>query len=123
MSLFPPIDQWGALPFPLQPLTPHSLSRRVRDILAGDLGAHRDLPVEVDEAPEPATPTPAPRVEQPVYTRQDAQRAWARRRSDLEDIAGIDGVLAEIDLRAKELELRTAGVLAENTHEPDRRNS
>jgi hypothetical protein len=41
MPLFPPIDQWGALPFPLQPMTPHSLSRRVRDILAGDLGAHR----------------------------------------------------------------------------------
>ena len=49
VPLFPPIDQWGALPFPLQRLTPHSLSRRVRDILAGDLGAHRHLPVERDK--------------------------------------------------------------------------
>jgi len=39
--LFPPIDQRGALPFPLQRLTPHSLSQRARDTPAGDLGAHR----------------------------------------------------------------------------------
>ena len=52
--LLPPIDQWGYLPFPLQPLSPHSLSRRVRDLLEGDLGAHRDLPVDADE--EPAGP-------------------------------------------------------------------
>ena len=50
VPLLPPIDQWGYEPFPLQPLTPHSLSRRTRDLLAGDLGAHRDLPI--DPAPE-----------------------------------------------------------------------
>ena len=33
MPLFPPIDQWEALLFPLQPMTAHSLSRRVRDIV------------------------------------------------------------------------------------------
>jgi len=38
--LLPPMDQWGYEPFPVQPLTPHSLSRRVRDLLAGDAGAH-----------------------------------------------------------------------------------
>ena len=31
--LLPPIDQWGALPFPLQHLTPHSLSRRAAALL------------------------------------------------------------------------------------------
>ena len=50
--LIPPINQWGALPFPLEPMTPHSLSQRVRDILAGDLGAHRDLPVNQDDVTE-----------------------------------------------------------------------
>ena len=35
VPLLPPIDQWGALPFPLQHLTPHSLSRRARDLLSG----------------------------------------------------------------------------------------
>ena len=52
VPLLPPIDQWGALPLPLQRLSPHSLSRRVRDLLAGDLGAHRDLPVDPDPEPD-----------------------------------------------------------------------
>ncbi|HEY5148565.1 MAG TPA: hypothetical protein VIJ23_01840 [Mycobacterium sp.] len=51
VPLLPPIDQWGALPLPLQRLAPHSLSRRVRDLLAADLGAHRNLPVD----PRPGT--------------------------------------------------------------------
>ena len=56
VPVLPPIDQWGALPLPLQRLSPHSLSRRARDLLAGDLGAHRDLPVDGD--PEPLVSTP-----------------------------------------------------------------
>ena len=43
----------------------------------------------------------------------NSQRAWTRRRADLEKITGIDDVLAEIDARAKELERRTAAVLAQ----------
>ena len=57
-----------------------------------------------------------------MYTKGDAQRAWARRRAHLEDIAGIDTVLDEIDARAEELERRTATVLAQNTNEHDQRN-
>ena len=58
-----------------------------------------------------------------VYSRDDAQRAWARRRADLQDIAGVDQVLAEIDARAKELERRTAAVLAaEYSHDPQLRS-
>src|SRR5664279_1226695 len=52
VPLLPSIDQWGALPLPLQRLSPHSLSRRLRDLLAGDLGAHRDLPIDSDFDPE-----------------------------------------------------------------------
>jgi hypothetical protein len=73
--LFPSINQWGALPFPLEPMTPHSLSQRVRDILAGDLGAHRDLPVDQDDdtvREEPALPggmaTAAGRSRQPRWS-------------------------------------------------------
>jgi len=58
---------------------------------------------------------PVPVEVRRVYSKQDALRAWARRRADLEDIAGIDDVLAEIDSRAKELERRTAAVLAQAT--------
>lgn len=84
--LIAPIDQWGYLPFPLQRLTPHSLSRRVRDILAGDLGAHRNLPdANEDTAPEAQTPVPV--LQRKVYSREDSKRAWAKRRADLEDLA------------------------------------
>jgi hypothetical protein len=69
----------------LQPLTTYSLSQRVRDILAGDLGAHRHLTVDRDKAAENAAPVPM--VERQVYSRDDAQRAWAQRRANLEDIA------------------------------------
>ena len=60
VPLFPPIDQWGLLPFPLQTLTPHSLSRRVQDLLAGDLGAHRHLPGERAEDVETEGPAEVP---------------------------------------------------------------
>jgi hypothetical protein len=111
--LLPPIDQWGYVPFPVHRLTPHSLSQRVQDMLAGDFVPHRRLPDD-NETPEPEPP-PAPAPSRAVYSRDDAQRAWVRRRADLRDIAGIDDVLAEIDARAKELERRSAAVLAEHS--------
>ena len=116
VPLLPSIDQWGYVPFPLRRLTPHSLSRLVQQMLAGDFVPHRHIPVD-NEVPEPAEPS-TPVQTRAVYTREDAKRAWARRRADREDIAGIDDVLAEIDARAKELERRTAAVLARNTPSP-----
>ena len=62
-------------PFPLHRLTPHSLSRRVRDLLAGHLGAHRRLPVDATQTTEPVTLEPSPMLDRPVYSRDDAQRA------------------------------------------------
>jgi hypothetical protein len=75
VPLLPPIDQWGALPLPIQGISPHSLSRRSRDLLAGDLGAHRDLPADPD--PEPAVTTPKSRrsrCRRPVLTEQRRRR-------------------------------------------------
>ena len=123
VPVFSSINQWGALPFPLHRLTPHSLSRRVRDLLAGDMGAHRHLPVDPAHDADPEQPAPAPVVKRATtYSRDDAQRAWARRRADLDDLAGIDAVLADLDARAKALQQRTAAVLAQNTHVPEQRN-
>jgi hypothetical protein len=120
VPVFSSINQWGALPFPLHRLTPHSLSRRVRDLLVGDLGAHRHLPVNLAQNDQPEEPAPVPVMKRATYSRVDAQRAWARRRADLQDIAGVDQVLAEIDGRARELERRTAAVLAaEHRHDPE----
>ena len=114
MPLLPPIDQWGALPLPLQRLSPHSLSRRVRDLLAGDLGAHRDLPVDPDPEPEVTTPETPPIIESPDgYRPADAAAAWGRRRRDLDDLAGIIDVLTDVERRADELN-RRAAALAED---------
>ena len=108
MPLLPPIDQWGALPLPLQRLSPHSLSRRTRDLLAGDLGAHRDLPI--DPAPETTAPESPPAVRTPkaAYRAVDAAAAWERRRRDLDDLAGIIDVLTDVERRADELNRRAA---------------
>ena len=110
VPLLPPIDQWGYEPFPLQPLTPHSLSRRTRDLLSGDLGAHRDLPVDreaepVVAAPEKPSVAPAPSR---AYDAADATAAWDRRRRDLDDLAGIIDVLTDVERRADELNRRAA---------------
>ena len=110
VPLLPPIDQWGALPLPLQRLSPHSLSRRVRDLLAGDLGAHRDLPVDPD--PEPVVKPEKPPVIIPAtdsaYDAADAAAAWNRRRRELDDLAGIIDVLTDVERRADELNRRAA---------------
>src|SRR5664280_2207735 len=110
VPLLPPIDQWGYEPFPLQPLTPHSLSRRTRDLLAGDLGAHRDLPIDPQPEPETTTPERQPVTAPPgrAYGAADAAAAWDRRRRDLDDLAGIIDVLTDVERRADELNRRAA---------------
>ena len=115
VPLLPPVDQWGYEPFPLQPLTPHSLSRRTRDLLAGDLGAHRDLPVDPDPEPETTTPERHPVTAPPgrAYGAVDAAAAWDRRRRDLDDLAGIIDVLADVERRADELDRRAAELVDE----------
>ncbi len=113
VPLFPPIDQWGALPFPSQPLTPHSLSRRVRDILAGELGAHRHLPVDQDDV-DLGTPASVSMVHRVGYGRRDAQRAWARRRADLAELGDVADELTDVDRRADELNRRAAALLDEH---------
>ncbi len=101
----------GIEPFPLQPLTPHSLSRRTRDLLAGDLGAHRDLPVDPD--PDPAASESRPTVTPPrsAYGAAEAAAAMQRRRRELQDLAGITDVLTDVERRADELNRRAAALL------------
>ena len=111
VPLLPPIDQWGALPLPLQRLSPHSLSRRIRDLLAGDLGAHRDLPVDPDPEPEVSAHQTPPVITPALGNHHgagDAAAAWDRRRHDLDDLAGIIEVLTDVERRADELNRRAA---------------
>ena len=114
VPLFPPIDQWGALPVPLRPLSPHSLSRRVRDLLAGNLGAHRHLPVGQDDDLEAEKPAPVPVAQRNGYSRGDAQQAWDRRRADLAELGDVAEELTGIDRRADELNRQAAALLAEH---------
>ena len=88
--------------------SPHSLSRRVRDLLAGDLGAHRDLPV--DPEPESTAHVSHPVAAPPgsAYGAADAAAAWERRRHELEHLAGITDVLTDVERRADELTRRAA---------------
>ena len=114
VPLLPPIDQWGALPLPLQRLSPHSLSRRARDLLAGDLGAHRDLPIDPDPEPAITAPEKLPVTEPAVSTAYDAAAAaaaWDRRRRDLQDLGGIIDVLTDVERRADELNRRAADLV------------
>jgi hypothetical protein len=48
VAVLAPINQWGALPDRHSSLSPHGQSRRTRDLLAGDLAVHRDIPVSRD---------------------------------------------------------------------------
>jgi hypothetical protein len=91
-------------------LSPHSLSRRVRDLLNGDLGAHRHLPVDADEDPEAAAPVSRPGATTAggAYGAAEAAAAIKRRRRGLEHLAGITDVLTEVERRADELNRRTA---------------
>ena len=107
----------GRFTLPLQRLSPHSLSRRVRDLLAGDLGAHRDLPVDPEPEPETTGPERPPVIEQAAadYNTADAAAAWDRRRRALQDdLGGIIDALADVERRADELNRRAAELLAES---------
>ena len=85
------------------------MSRRARDLLAGDLGAHRDLPVDPDPEPEATAPERPPVVEPAAsdYKPADAAAAWNRRRRELQDLAGIIEVLSDVE-RGDELNRRAA---------------
>jgi len=97
----------------MQPLSPHSLSRRARDLLNGDLGAHRDLPVDADEEPETAAPVSRPRATTAggAYGAAEAAAAMQRRRRGLEHLAGITDVLTQVERRADELNRRAADLV------------
>ena len=90
-------------------MSPHSLSRRVRDLLTGDHAAHPDLPVAPDPEPELPAPETPPVIESTTggCRPADAAAAWDGRH-ELEDLAGIVDVLIDVERRAAELNRRAA---------------
>ena len=69
-ALFPPINQWGQMPFPLEPLSPHSTSLLARQADTG-LAHHRVLDVDevvTSAGVDQAATEPAPVVARPGGT-------------------------------------------------------
>ena len=104
--LFPPINQWGQLPFPIEPLSPHSTSRLARQADTG-LAHHRVLDADEPAASagvDQAATEPAPAVARPVY---DWEAANQRKIDAVEQLAPLADALDDIEARIDELIART----------------
>ena len=106
--LFPPINQWGQMPYPIEPLSPHSTSRLARQADTG-LAHHR---VDLDEVVTPAgadqaTTELAPVVARPVY---DWEAANQRKIDAVQKLAPLADALDDIEARIDELIARTKGL-------------
>ena len=109
--LFPPINQWGQMPFPLEPLSPHSTSRLTRQADTG-LAHHKVLQVDdlvavlhvehVAAAPAPAAPAPVWDWEAANQRKIDAVRQLAPLADALDD---IEARIADLLARTSDLEL------------------
>ena len=104
--LFTPINQWGQLPFPIEPLSPHSTSRLARQADTG-LAHHRVLddegPVASGGAGQAAV-APVPAVVRPVY---DWEAANQRKIDAVTRLAPLAEALDELEVRIAELLVRT----------------
>ncbi len=104
--LFPPINQWGHLPLPIRPLSPHSTSRLARQADTG-LAHHKALHVDEFGAvltPDQPTPEPAPAPVRPVW---DWAAANQRKKDAVRQLAPLADALDDIETRIEELIART----------------
>ena len=103
--LFPPINQWGQLPYPIEPLSPHSTSRLARQADTG-LAHHRVLGVEEVVASAGAGQAAlgsAPAVVRPVY---DWEAANQRKIDAVKQLAPLADALDDLEARIAELVAR-----------------
>ena len=117
LRVLAPINKWGALPDRHSSLSPHGQSRRTRDLLVGDLGVLRDIPVRRNE-PEPEPDRAASTEAHPpgsVFDRAASQRAWLKRRSDLDQLGDVGDVLTEVDRRIAEIQQRVTALVESET--------
>ena len=99
-------DQWGASPFPLRRMSPHGVSEQARNLVDGIITVHRTLPARVS-TDDPRSPVSEPPTRVSArYSRAQWRAGLDRRRSDISDLAGISGEVAEVDQRAAELDRR-----------------
>ena len=115
--LFPPINQWGQLPFPIEPLSPHSTSRLARQADTG-LAHHRVL--DVDEVVttagvDQAAIEPAPAAARPVY---DWEAANQRKIDAVQKLAPLADALDDLEARIAELVTRTKDLKSAELRRP-----
>ena len=104
--LFPPINQWGQLPYPLEPLSPHSASRLARQADTG-LAHHRVL--DVDEVASSVGANQAA-AEQPIVMARavyDWEAANQRKKDAVRQLAPLADALDDLEARIDELVART----------------
>jgi len=105
VPLYPPINQWGHLPLPIRPLSPHSTSRLARQADTG-LAHHKALDVDDLVAaldPQQTAAEPAP-MALPVY---DWEAANQRKKDAVQQLAPLADALDDLEIRIAELVART----------------
>ena len=104
--LFPPINQWGQLPFPLEPLSPHSTSRLARQADTG-LAHHRVLDVDevvTSAGADQSAVALVPAGSRPVY---DWEAANQRKIDAVRQLAPLADALNDLEDRIADLVART----------------
>ena len=103
--LFPPINQWGHLPSPINPLTRHATSVLARQIHTG-IPVHRDLNVGgvIDVLNPTEAPTKEQTVSRPVY---DWAAANQKKKDAIAQLASLSATMDEMDDRINALVERT----------------
>lgn len=107
VPLFPPINQWGHLPSPINPMTRRATSTLARQIHTG-IPAHRDLNldavIDVTNPPSVAAQVQADTAPRPVY---DWATANQKKKDAVAQLASLSATMDEMDTRINALLERT----------------
>ncbi len=106
VPLFPPINQWGHLPEPNRPMSPHSASHLARQADTG-IAHHKTLDTQkfvTVVTTGQSAPEPAPVLERPVW---DWAAANQKKKDAIAAMAALTETMDDIDARINALVERT----------------
>jgi hypothetical protein len=106
VPLFPPINQWGHLPEPLRPLSPHAASHLARQADTG-IAHHKTLDVAKSVTALTtghSAPQPVPGTEPPMW---DWAAANQKKKEAITAMVGLTETMDDIDARINALLART----------------
>ncbi|ORL32473.1 hypothetical protein A5N78_08040 [Prescottella equi] len=114
--VFTPIDRWGYLPLPPQPLTAGSIATIIRQHLTGTAPSHT-LPTRPPRT-KTTTEVPTPQSDPTPLSDEYYDRGTAARRDALSALADVGDVLDDVEARADALLEQTLAMI-ENWQLPD----